>query len=87
MRAVRLADGSGIWLSEFTPGWSWESDLAPPGAGSCTHDAPRVRRRGQLRYVMDDGSETVAGAGERLYIAPGHRAWVEGDETCVLLDW
>jgi len=87
MRAVRLADGSALWLSEFTPGWSWESDLASPGAGSCPMTHREYVIAGSIRYVMDDGSETVAGAGECLFIAPGHRAWVDGDEICVLLDW
>jgi hypothetical protein len=36
---------------------------------------------------MDDGSETVASAGDVLYIRPGHSAFVVGDEECVLLDW
>ena len=42
---------------------------------------------GRIRYLMDDGSELTASAGDVLFIRPGHRAWVEGGEKCVLLDW
>lgn len=87
MSAVRLADGSMVWLSEFEPGWSWESDLASPGAGSCPMTHREYVVAGSIRYVMDDGSETVGKAGECLFIAPGHRASVVGNEACVLLDW
>jgi hypothetical protein len=40
-----------------------------------------------MRYLMTDGSETVVGPGTFLEIPPGHRAWVEGDEDCVTIDW
>jgi quercetin dioxygenase-like cupin family protein len=42
---------------------------------------------GRIRYLTDDGAEVVGEPGEFLFIAPGHRAWVVGDETCVLIDW
>jgi hypothetical protein len=35
---------------------------------------------------MDDGAETSVGPGDVVRIEPGHDAWVEGDEPCVLLD-
>jgi hypothetical protein len=36
---------------------------------------------------MEDGSETIAGPGSYVDIQPGHRAWVEGYQECVLIDW
>ena len=42
---------------------------------------------GHIRYLMDDGTELTAGPGDYLFIQPGHRAWVVGDETCILIDW
>ena len=42
---------------------------------------------GRIRYLMTDGAEVEAGPGDALFIPPGHRAWVLGDETCVLIDW
>jgi hypothetical protein len=35
---------------------------------------------------MDDGREATVGPGDVVLIDPGHDAWVEGDEPCVLLD-
>ena len=34
--------------------------------------------------MMDDGSERECGPGDAVYIAPGHDAWIFGDEACVL---
>lgn len=42
---------------------------------------------GTIRYLMDDGTEVVASEGDALFIPQGHRAWVVGDEGCVLIDW
>jgi hypothetical protein len=36
---------------------------------------------------MDDGTEDEVGPGDAFTIAPGHDAWTEGDEACVLLDF
>jgi quercetin dioxygenase-like cupin family protein len=36
---------------------------------------------------MTDGTEVKAAAGDALFIPPGHRAWVIGDEDCILIDW
>jgi quercetin dioxygenase-like cupin family protein len=41
---------------------------------------------GQLKVVMDDGSEELFGPGDVSLIPPGHDAWVVGDETAVLID-
>jgi mannose-6-phosphate isomerase-like protein (cupin superfamily) len=90
MRQLNLGDdGEPIWLSEYQPGWNWHEDFAPyaEGATSCAMTHREYVLAGRIRYQMDDGSEVVAEAGDVLFIRPGHRAWVEGDETCVLLDW
>lgn len=78
-----------VWRSELSPGWNWDEDLAPyaEGAKSC----PLIHREyvvaGRIRYLMDDGTVESGTPGDFLFIQPGHRAWVDGDETCVLLDW
>jgi hypothetical protein len=35
---------------------------------------------------MDNGEQFTIKAGEAFYLAPGHDAWVEGDEPCILID-
>jgi quercetin dioxygenase-like cupin family protein len=42
---------------------------------------------GQIRYLTDEGDEVIAGAGDHLWIGPGHRAWVVGDSPFVSIDF
>jgi hypothetical protein len=88
MLVVRLGDQE-VWRSELTPGWNWDEDLEPyaEGATSCPMTHREYVVSGRIRYVMDDGTEITAGPDEALFIEPGHRAWVVGDEACVLIDW
>lgn len=85
---VAIADEP-VWRSRLLPGWSWQEDIQPwtDGLQSC----PMVHREyvvsGRIRYVMDDGTELIAEPDDYLLIEPGHRAWVVGDEPCVLVDW
>jgi len=85
---VRVGDEE-IWRSELTPGWNWDEDLKPYAEGATT--CPLTHREyvvaGRIRYLMDDGSEEVGSPGDYLFIQPGHRAWVLGDDTAVLIDW
>jgi hypothetical protein len=74
------------WLA---PGWNWDEMVKPMTDGwtSCQEEHREYVLSGRIRYLMEDGSETVVEPGSFVYIPPGHRAWVEGDEDCVLLDW
>lgn len=78
-----------VWRSELSPGWNFDEDMKPYAEGATT--CPLTHREyvvsGRIRYLMADGSEVVATAGDALFIPPGHRAWVLGDEVCVLIDW
>ena len=42
---------------------------------------------GRMKIVMDDGEEQEFGPGDFMTAAPGHDAWVLGDEPCVVVDW
>ena len=85
---VRLGDEE-IWRSELGPGWNWDEDLKPyaEGATSCPMTHREYVVAGRIRYLMTDGTEEIGSRGDYLFIEPGHRAWVLGDETCVLIDW
>lgn len=85
---VRVGDEE-IWRSELGPGWNWDEDLKPyaEGATSCPMTHREYVVAGRIRYLTDEGAEVIGGPGDYLFIEPGHRAWVEGDETCVLVDW
>lgn len=78
-----------VWRSDLAPGWNWDEDLEPyaEGAASCPLTHRELVISGTIRYLMDDGAEEVASDGDALLIPPGYRAWVVGDETCVIIDW
>ena len=42
---------------------------------------------GRMHVVMNDGTEADVGPGDVASIAPGHDAWVVGDEPCVAVDF
>ena len=85
---VSVADAV-VWRSTLEPGWSWDADVKPytDGLEACPMYHSEYVLAGRVRYVMIDGTETTGRPGQFLYIEPGHRAFVEGSETCVLLDW
>jgi uncharacterized cupin superfamily protein len=89
-RSVIVAlDDEEVWRSELEPGWNWDEDLEPyaEGATSCPLTHREYVESGRIRYEMNDGTEVVAGPADVLFIPPGHKAWVVGDERCVLIDW
>src|SRR5262245_41021920 len=81
--------GEPVWRSELAPGWSWDQDIKPyaDGLEACPMTHREYVVSGRMRYLMSDGSEIEASAGDLLFIPPGHRGWVVGDEECVLIDW
>jgi hypothetical protein len=75
---------SGTW----NPGWRWSEHIKPiAGTDSCEATHLVYIESGRMHVVMDDGAEGEAGPGDFVYIAPGHDAWVVGDEPCVGLDF
>jgi hypothetical protein len=78
-----------VWRSELEPGWSFDEDMKPfaGGATSCPLTHREYVASGRIRYLMEDGTNIEAEAGDVLFIPPGHRGWVLGDEPCVLIDW
>ena len=64
------------------PGWSWSSCIKPHvGGDSCQAGHVGMVLKGSLRVKHDDGTEVVVTAGDAYSFAPGHDAWVEGDEA------
>ena len=70
------------------PGWSWSSCIKPMVGGD-SGQAGHVGMvlKGSVRVRHDDGSEIVVSAGDAYSCAPGHDAWVEGDEEAVLYEF
>jgi hypothetical protein len=79
---------STVGRATFEPGWKWSECVKPiVGTDSCEVSHLGYMVSGRMHVVMDDGTETDAGPGDLFNIAPGHDAWVVGDETCVALDF
>lgn len=84
---VNLSGGQ-IGRYTFQPGWRWSQCIKPvAGTDSCQVDHIGVVLSGQLHVVHEDGTETDVRAGEVYRIAPGHDAWVVGDEPAVNVEF
>lgn len=80
--------GKTVLRGTFEPGWKWSVNLKPiAGTDSCQTKHFGYVESGQMKVVMDDGSEMTAGPGELIAIEPGHDAEVVGDEPCVFIDF
>jgi mannose-6-phosphate isomerase-like protein (cupin superfamily) len=87
MRVLQLGPET-LGYGVFNPGWRWSTDVKPRvGGESCqvTHGLYVLSGRMQIKH--DDGSQLELGPGDAAYLAPGHDAWVTGNEPCVALDW
>jgi hypothetical protein len=72
----------------FEPGWRWSSDVKPiAGTESCEASHACYVLNGRMHIVCNDGEEADVGPGDVFFLAPGHDAWVVGDEPCVALDF
>ena len=70
------------------PGWKWSECIKPHvGTESCQAGHIGVLLQGKIHVVSDDGSEITINAGEAYRLAPGHDAWVVGDEPAVNLEF
>jgi hypothetical protein len=78
----------GVGRATFEPGWQWSKHVKPiAGTDSCQAAHTGYFVSGRMKIVMDDGEEMDFGPGDFMTAAPGHDAWVVGDEPCVVIDW
>ena len=85
---VVTVGGHPVLYATFEPGWRWSENVKPiAGTESC--QAPHLLYciAGRMKVVMDDGTEATISPGDVVSIAPGHDAWIEGDEDCVCIDF
>ena len=74
--------------STMQAGWKWSECVKPvAGTESCLvqHDGYAIS--GQLRVRQDAGSEIEINPGDAYSVAPGHDAWVVGNEPWVGVDF
>jgi cupin domain len=80
--------GTAIGRARFEPGWKWSQDVKPiAGTASCEASHLGYVISGEMTVVMDDGARMRMRPGEAFSIPPGHDAWIEGSEPCVVVDF
>jgi hypothetical protein len=84
---VHLGDATVARLT-VQPGWRW-SDCIKPVVGTETCQATHLGYvvSGRIHVAATDGTEADLRAGDTYFIAPGHDAWVVGEEPCVALEF
>lgn len=76
--------GAEVGRFTFQPGWRWSECIKPVvGTDSCQAEHLGYVVSGQLGVTHLDGTKVEIGPGDAYHIAPGHDAWVIGDETFV----
>ena len=84
---VKLGVGE-IGRYTFQPGWRWSECIKPVvQTDSCQVEHVGYLVSGRLHVVHQDGTEGDATAGDVYRIAPGHDAWVVGDEPVVAVEF
>lgn len=87
VEVVNLAGGQ-VGRYAFEAGWKWSECIKPNvKTDSCQVDHVGYAVKGTLHVVHDDGTEVEIAAGDVYRIAPGHDAWVVGDESAVLVEF
>jgi len=85
-RSVTRIGPTWIGRGRYLPGWRWSQHVRPiHGRESTVHAGFILSGRMAVRGI--DGTEVIVRSGEAFYAAPGHDAWVLGDEQCVALDF
>ena len=70
------------------PGWKWSVDVKPViGTVTCQASHLGLILSGKIYCVHDDGNEVTYSAGDAYSIAPGHDAWVVGDDVAVCYEF
>jgi len=77
-----------VTRSTMEPGWHWAECVAPiAGTETCQVQHNGYSISGQLRVRRQDGTEFEIKPGDAYSVAPGHDAWVLGDEPWVGVDF
>jgi hypothetical protein len=80
---VRVGGGE-VGRFTFQPGWKWSECIKPVvGTDSCQAEHLGYAVSGRLHTTHEDGTAVDIGPGDAYHIAPGHDAWVVGDEPFV----
>ena len=80
--------GGEVGRYTFEPGWRWSECIKPVvGGDSCQVEHVGYVVSGTLGVRHEDGSTDDIGPGSAYRIAPGHDAWVVGNEPAVVVEF
>ena len=80
--------GGQVGRYTFQPGWRWSECIKPvAGTDSCQVDHIGYCLSGRLHVTHTDGTEHEVTGGEVYRVAPGHDAWVVGNEPVVTVEF
>ena len=80
--------GSTVGRFTFEPGWRWSTSVKPiVGTDLCQNHHVGYALAGTMHVVDAGGVGTEIGAGEAYNIAPGHDAWIVGEDIFVGLEF
>lgn len=87
MKVLELGEET-LGYVTFNAGWKWSKDMQPKvGGDTCQTLHNLFCISGRMVVKMEDDAEFEVGPGDACFIAPGHDAWIVGDEPFVGLDW
>ena len=82
------SENGAVGRATFQPGWKWSEHVKPIAkTSSCEAAHAGYFVSGRMKVVMNDGEEMEYGPGDFALMAPGHDAWVVGNDPCVVIDW
>ena len=85
---VVTVGGTRVQRVVFEPGFVWTTDMAPMvGTALCPIRHVFHVLSGRMGLRVPDGSEQEVGAGDVVFLEPGHDSWTVGDEPVVFLDF
>ncbi len=85
-RSAVILGSAAIGRGEYLPGWRWSVHVGKQtGKSSAAHIGYVLS--GHMMVQGADSKEITVGPGEAFEMGPGHDAWVEGNESCVALDF
>jgi hypothetical protein len=85
---VVTVGGTEVGRFTFEPGWRWSECIKPVvGTDSCQAAHLGYAVSGRIHIEHEDGTTADIGPGDAYTIAPGHDAWVVGDEQFVGIEF
>jgi uncharacterized cupin superfamily protein len=80
--------GTTIGRAVFQPGWRWSESVKPiANTKSCEASHLGYVISGRMTVVMDDGTTLHFQRGDAMSLPPGHDAWNDGNDECVVVDF